>query len=83
MKRITCCPHCGSEDGIYCKVSLIDVIYYIGFDGKPQYNGEMYDSAKEIRYGRIAYCQNCDKSICRMSTMDRQWAEEHNERKES
>lgn len=72
-KPITCCPHCGSTEGVVFKTSYIRVPYYRGFDGKEQYNGEMYDSAERIDGGAVAYCQSCGKVICRTSTLKKQW----------
>lgn len=74
-KPITCCPHCGSTEGIYTKNTLVNVPYYIKFDGTDEFNGEMYDNAETLRGGELAYCQNCDKVICRMSTLRKQWEE--------
>lgn len=72
-KPITCCPHCGSTDGILTKTTLVNIPYYIGFDGEEQFNGEMYDNAEGREGGCVAYCQNCGKVICRVSTLEKQW----------
>lgn len=60
-KPITCCPHCGSTEGIYTKCDYMGVRYNIGFGGEEQYNGEMFDGCESIEGGRIAYCQMCNK----------------------
>lgn len=70
---ITRCPHCGSSEGIYTKTTLIRVPYLMGFDGKPQFNGEMYDNAENQAGGMTAYCQSCERVICRISTLVKQW----------
>lgn len=72
---ITCCPHCGSTEGIYMKCDYIGVKYCIGFDHEEQNNSEMYDNCGTFRGGKVAYCQTCGKPICRMSTLEKQWAE--------
>lgn len=73
---ITCCPHCGSDDGIYTLTTYVDVPYMRGFDGEAQDNSEMYDNVRTIKGGKIAYCQNCYKAICRLSTLEKQWGKE-------
>lgn len=72
-RPITCCPYCGSTKGVYTRTTLINVPYCIGFDGGKQYNGEMYDNAEGQKGGAIAYCQDCGKIVCRMSTLEKQW----------
>lgn len=73
-KKITRCPHCGSEEGIFTKATLKCVRHFCGFNGEEQDNSEMYDDAVQIG-GEIAYCQECLKPICRMSTLRAQWGE--------
>ena len=75
-KRIVCCPHCGSTEGIYTKTTYVNVPWCCGFDGEEGYNGEMYDNAERIDGGKIAYCQECDRPICRLSTLMKQWEAE-------
>ena len=72
MKNIKCCPHCGSEQGIYTKYTYRGVLLRQSFNGEEQDNGSMYDFAS-VDGGRIAYCQGCDKQICHMSTLEKQW----------
>ncbi len=72
-KIITCCPHCGSDEGVYTKTTYVNVPYCIGFDGETQPNGEMYDNAERVKGGTMAYCQHCGRPICRMSTLEKQW----------
>lgn len=72
-KPITCCPHCGSTEGIVTMTSYIRVPYFIGFDGVEQENSEMYDNAERIDGGGTAYCQSCGKAVCRTSTLVKQW----------
>lgn len=74
-KRITCCPHCGSAEGFYTLSTYKDIPYNLGFDGKEQNNSEMYDNAT-VHNGLLAYCQNCGKVICRLSTLKKQWESE-------
>lgn len=71
-KPIVCCPHCGGTDGIFTKTTLRGVRHFCGFAGEEQDNTEMYDSAVP-EGGRIAYCQECGKAICRMSALEKQW----------
>lgn len=70
-KLITCCPHCGSEDGFYTLSDYINVRVRSGFDGREMENGEMYDGV-DIRYHRYAYCISCDGVICNATTLFRQ-----------
>ncbi|OUQ76387.1 hypothetical protein B5E43_11735 [Flavonifractor sp. An100] len=72
-KPITCCPHCGSKQGVFTKTTYVNVPYCIGFDGEEQYNGEMYDNAERHDGGMMAYCQSCGKPVCRLTTMQKQW----------
>ncbi len=37
-KRITCCPHCGSDEGFYILSDYINVRYEHGFDGSERDN---------------------------------------------
>lgn len=74
-KPIMRCPHCGSTEGIFTKTTLVNIPFYVGFDGSEQFNGEMYDNAEGRRGGELAYCQNCEKVVCRMSTLRKQWDE--------
>ena len=76
IEPITCCPHCGSRQGIFTKTTLVNVPFCIGFDGEEQYNGEMYDQAEKIRGGAVAYCQSCGKAICRFAIIKSQWDKE-------
>lgn len=66
------CPHCGGTDGIFTKTTLKNVRHFCGFKGEEQDNSEMYDDASSVG-GEIAYCQECLKPICRMSTLRKQW----------
>lgn len=72
-KPITCCPHCGSTEGVFLKITIRQVEYYTGFFGEQQDNSEMYDNAVSSQ-GRMVYCQECRKPICRLETMEKQWA---------
>lgn len=71
--KIDRCPHCGSNEGIFTKTTLVNVPYYIGFDGSAEFNGEMYDNAEKTIGGETAYCQSCGKIVCRMKTIKKQW----------
>lgn len=72
-KSITCCPHCGSEEGIYTKQTLVNIPWCCGFMGEEQENTEMYDNAEKSINGSMVYCQSCGKAICRLSTIQKQW----------
>lgn len=74
-KKITCCPHCGGTEGIYTLSTYKEVRYNLEFSGEEQFNGEMYDNAT-IYNGNLAYCQSCNKVICRLSTLKKQWESE-------
>ena len=78
-KPITCCPHCGSDEGLYTKCVYREVICLLDFNGKEQDNSEMYDNA-DVEAGRIIFCQHCHKSICRLSTFEKHWKEASHER---
>lgn len=71
MKKITKCPHCESDWGVYTKQTLINVPHNMNFDGSDGYNGEMYDNAEKLISGALVYCQKCDKVVCRLSTFER------------
>ena len=72
--EITRCPHCGSDWGIYVKIDWLRVRADYGFDGEEQFNtGDIADGAEERRVGKTAYCQCCNKPICRLSTIKKQW----------
>ncbi len=71
-KKIECCPHCGSTDGLYTKTTYVSVLYRFGFNNEPHYNAEMFDDA-EVRGGETAYCQKCHRAVCRMNTLRKQW----------
>ncbi len=61
-KKITVCPHCGSEEGFYTTLDYIDVPYMRGFNGEEKNNIEMFDNAK-IKEHRYAYCIDCGEKI--------------------
>jgi hypothetical protein len=65
-----CCPHCGSDEGLYRRETLANVNYRFGYDGKAQDNSEMYDSAT-VHEGKIAYCITCRKQVCKVSTIEK------------
>ena len=67
-KRIEKCPHCGSDWGVFIKMTLINVPKNLNFDGSEAYNGEMYDNAEKIIDKPTVYCQECGKAICRWDT---------------
>lgn len=74
-KQITCCPYCGGTEGIFTKTTLHNIPWCCGFNMEHQENGEMYDNAEKQTGGGMAYCQNCKKTVCRMSTLQKQWEE--------
>lgn len=67
---ITCCQHCGSTLGFYILSNYMRVPHETNFDGTQLDNTGMYDQA-DIERGKIAYCMNCDKAICRISTLEK------------
>ena len=69
-KPLTCCPHCGGTSGLYTKTTYINVPYFFGFRGEVQNNGEMFDLVYRFSGGRICYCQDCGKPVCRTSSLD-------------
>ncbi len=74
QKQITCCPYCGSTEGLYRKDTyVVNVLCRFSFDNEEQDNSEMSDNAKEIRKGETAYCQKCHRAVCRMNTLRKQW----------
>ena len=75
INPITCCPHCGSTEGLYTKTTYINVPHRFGFNNEAQNNTEMYDNAEDTRGGETAYCQDCHRVVCRMSTLRKQWGE--------
>lgn len=68
-KEMTCCPHCGSTRGVFTKTTYVNVPFNMDFTGTAQYNGEMFDNAEDYTGGKIAYCQECGRPICRLSTL--------------
>lgn len=70
-RKIQACPHCGSLEGYYIKIDYLRVRADYDFDGNPVYSSGsgIADSAEERREGRMAYCPDCDKPICRVSTI--------------
>ncbi len=63
VRKITCCPHCGSKEGFFTRTDYIGVPYQHGYNGEELDNGEMYDKALEYRTRRYAYCISCEKPI--------------------
>ena len=74
-KQIQRCPHCGSTEGLYTKTTYVNVPNCFGFNGEQRDNSEMYDNTESFRGGETAYCQTCNKVVCRMSTLRKQWGE--------
>ncbi len=72
-RKNSCCPHCGGNTGVYTKTTYVNVPYALGWDGEAQDNSEMYDNAEDYRGGRTAYCQDCHKAVCRISSLEKQW----------
>lgn len=71
-KRITCCPHCGSEEGYYTLSDYVNVQLRQGFDGSELDNSDMFSECYDIRNHRYAYCIDCEKVICNAKTIFRQ-----------
>lgn len=65
------CPHCGSNYGYYTKDYIVGKCNYnFHFDGSEAYNGAMYDGLLH-RFGKYAYCTNCNKRLFRVFKMER------------
>ena len=62
-KGIVCCPHCGSTSGFYTKDFVKGRVQWnYNFEGGDADNTERYDYL-DVREGKVAYCQDCDKKI--------------------
>lgn len=72
-KKITRCPHCGSDEGVFTKTTFVNVPCYLKFNGEEMDNTEMYDNAEDVRGGAMVYCRSCRKTVCRLSTIMEQW----------
>ena len=70
-RKFVSCPHCGSEEGYYTKIDYLRVRADFDFDGNPIYSSGsgIPNSAEERREGKLAYCADCDKVICRLTTL--------------
>lgn len=70
-QRIQNCPHCGSAEGYYIKIDYLRVRADYTFDGEPVYSSGsgIAESAEERREGKMAYCSDCDKPVCRLKTL--------------
>lgn len=68
-ETITCCPHCGSEEGFITKSDYLGVPYKVNFKGEPLNNYEMYDQTDYIRNHRDVACIACGKKICTLRKM--------------
>ena len=71
-KRITCCPHCGSEEGCCTLSDYINVMLGQGFDGSELDNSDTFSECWDIHNHRYAYCIECGKVICNARTIYRQ-----------
>lgn len=71
--KIQACPHCGSTEGYYTKIDYLRVRADYTFDGEPVFSsgGGIGECAEVRREGKMAYCADCDKPICRLSTLRR------------
>lgn len=74
-KKIECCPHCRSNEGLYIKQSYINIPYNFNFQGEAEDNSEMYDNAERYIDGNMVYCRSCGKPVCRLSTFEKQLGE--------
>lgn len=72
MKKITCCPHCGSEAGFHTKADYIGVPYKYDFNGEGLNNIEMYDNADKVREHKYVFCNDCGEKICTLERMFKQ-----------
>jgi hypothetical protein len=61
------CPHCGSDEGYYEKITVSGKsIYRYNFDGSEAENGDMYDGLSYKRRSNFAYCLECEKRIFKL-----------------
>lgn len=68
--KIERCPHCGKGTGFYQKNYVYGpVSYNLKFDGTEDDNSEMYN-ALNYKYGKVAYCSECDKKIANVVDME-------------
>ena len=67
-EKLIRCPHCGSDEGFYTVCTYKNVRSYSGFLGEEKENSEMYDRAN-VEGGNNCYCANCERLICRLSTL--------------
>lgn len=70
-QKMSECPHCGSDWGVYVNMDYINVSYCMNWDGSEGYNGEMYDNAERIVQKKSIYCQKCGKRICSTKEFDK------------
>lgn len=60
------CPHCGSIKGMYSNLKIVGAKIFYGFDGSRE---EVWD-VSELE-GKILYCQNCYRGICKLEDWKR------------
>lgn len=53
------CQHCGSSNGIYQQLKIEQ--YYDAY-------GKAFYSSDPVAEGKILYCIDCHKPVCRLST---------------
>lgn len=66
MRKITKCPHCGSEEGMVNKFSITGVDYY---DFQGNFLGEEIDGV--YKYNKRLVCYKCGKQIMKFDDLIR------------
>lgn len=66
-KKMTCCPHCGSTDGLYSKETAKYHQYYT-LDGTP--NGYSDHDYLLHRGQTVLYCIACDKKVTTLEKLE-------------
>lgn len=60
MDKMTNCPYCGSNDGLFSNESVAYQQYY-KFSGEPNYCSEFHSTKR--RKGTPLYCLCCEKRV--------------------
>lgn len=74
MNRIAKCPHCGSNSGLFVKVTLANVVDYYDFNGNFQCE-DLENS--DYRYNKMMYCKNCEKYIMKFEDYQRDYLQDN------
>ncbi len=71
MQKITKCPYCGSDDGVYNRFNISGTDYY-KFNG--MFDGE--DITGSYRNNKYIMCVNCGKRIMTFEEFERDYLSE-------